>query len=779
MKRIGLFLAFVLFTSHLSIAQWIGLDGDKTSTEPQISFLRQSENELVMQLHISGFNKSTLEIKGQEYHNLDLGTESFTQKTGAPKVPVVSTLVAIPDNTPVQLEVLSEGTRYTFTDINLPPARESWWEKSEESSYVTKAEYYQNDSYYPGQFAKIGKPQVFRDFRIVRVEWHPIRYNPVSKKAEVISSLKIRLSFDGHGEVINPRTAPVRPIAPSFIPIYKSIIANYDSFRQTRDLEDEGQDLMLCIMPDEFYESFQPYAEWKRRSGINVVVKKFSDIGANSNNPITIKNFISDAYHNWDIPPTYVLVVGDKGVFPVKYISYDYTFVYDDYFVEVDGNDFFPEMMIGRFTNQGDYRMRVMINKFKQYEETPYIDDPDWFMKGICCSNDAFASQIETKSYTRNLMLNEGGFISVDAMMSDSNFNQGNCSYDVNDVIIAINEGRSFLNYRGEGWTTGWWASCYQFGVDDVSSLNNGRKLTFFTSIGCGVAMFDADGGNCFGEALIQKGNLTQGDGAIAFIGPTSNTHTTYNNKIDKGIYKGMFQEDMDTPGQALLRGKMYMYNVFGESGEWTEYQFRVFHVLGDPSIHIWKKIPKNVTVNHAASIAASENSTNIHVTYQNNNTPVAGARVTLTGDNGFFAMGITDTNGDVTVSGLDSSGLNQYQVTVTGKDVYPYQGTMDITAIGVQDYISGIDIQTFPNPFESGKGINIQLQLDRAEPVHIYIYTLSGQIIRTFMSDSIKTHQDFYWNGRSDTGQYLNPGVYFARIITGDKSKTVKLLMQ
>ncbi len=125
--------------------------------------------------------------------------------------------------------------------------------------------------------------------------------------------------------------------------------------------------------------------------------------------------------------------------------------------------------------------------------------------------------------------------------------------------MSTINEGRSFLNYRGEGWSSGWSANCYQFETSDVTNLNNGQKFTFVTSIGCGVAMFDTWGGNCFGEEWVQLGSLSEPKGAVAFVGPTSNTHTTYNNKIDKGIYTGLFWEGMDTPGQALLRGKLYL----------------------------------------------------------------------------------------------------------------------------------------------------------------------------------------------------------------------------
>ncbi len=79
----------------------------------------------------------------------------------------------------------------------------------------------------------------------------------------------------------------------------------------------------------------------------------------------------------------------------------------------------FPEAMIGRFTNQGDYRMQVMINKMLLYEREPYVDDPDWFRKATVCSNNAYPSQVETKRYAAQLLLDDGNFISVDTMMSD------------------------------------------------------------------------------------------------------------------------------------------------------------------------------------------------------------------------------------------------------------------------------------------------------------------------------------------------------------------------
>ena len=125
--------------------------------------------------------------------------------------------------------------------------------------------------------------------------------------------------------------------------------------------------------------------------------------------------------------------------------------------------------------------------------------------------------------------------------------------------------------------------------------------------------MFDTWGANnCFGEEWIEMGSLTAPKGGVAFVGPTSNTHTTYNNKIDKGIYMGMFQEGMDTPGQALLRGKLYMYNVYGNE-YYVQYHYKIYCILGDPSIHIWKDVPLAVNVDHPESILVGPHQVGCH----------------------------------------------------------------------------------------------------------------------------------------------------------------------
>jgi hypothetical protein len=679
MKKILFVLLIASLLPFKSIAEWVPLKNQKAAgTPPGISILRDDNNGTVIKVELSGFDVKDFYTAGKKYQVIDLLTETYTTEPGSPELPYIAKILAIPDQAGISVEVLETGDEQVFKNITIAPARLSWWEGEPESPFTENSKAYQSGVIYPNEFVKADPPAVFRDFRIARISVFPVRYDAANKELHVVSSITIRVNY-GTGDVVNPKTTARKAIAPSFGKLYRSFIFNYQTvLNNFYGGREDGRELILCIMPDEFTESFKIYAEWKRQSGTDVHVTKFTDIGANPFDPDIIKNHIANAYHNWDNPPTYVLLVGDEEVFPHKIVTYpDYSFPNEDYFVEIDGNDYFPEMMIGRFTNQGDYRMQVMLTKFMLYEKNPLTSDPTWFRKGTCCANNEYDSQVETKRFTYSKMMENGGFISVDTLMSDGDWwGGGDCTVDLDDIISAINNGRSFLNYRGEGWYDGWSAGCYSFNTYDVSELNNGQKFTFVTSIGCGVAGFQAGGGNCFGEEWVELGTITNPRGGVAFIGPTSNTHTTYNNKIDKGIYEGMFVEGMDTPGQALLRGKLYMYNVFGNA-YYVEYHYKVYCILGDPSIHIWKDTPVQVNADYPSFIPVGDNDVEFTVTFAPLGQPVANAEVCVTGDE-IFATGITDPNGIVVIN-ITSAVEDTLTVTVRGGNVVPFQGSLEI----------------------------------------------------------------------------------------------------
>ena len=121
----------------------------------------------------------------------------------------------------------------------------------------------------------------------------------------------------------------------------------------------------------------------------------------------------------------------------------------------------------------------------------------------------------------------------------------------------------------------------------------------------------------------------------LLFVGCIDN-NSDDNNKIDMGIYSGLFSGgigtsigELDSPGEALLNGRMYMFSVFGDI-MWVEYHFRVYHVLGDPSIHIWKDTPQSVIVNHPDTVVTGFSQVPVSVTYMGSGLPVANSQICI-----------------------------------------------------------------------------------------------------------------------------------------------------
>ncbi len=673
MKRIALYATVIVlyFVNPCFSREWIKLEKNTNDKSPKVKLVSEKTDAIIIDVEFPAFSKGKINADNFTFDAIDFSNASRFDKAGVPDIPYVSKILALANTGNPEIEILETSDEIILKNYNLPPVRKSWLEGEKEPDYVTSKSIYGKDEFYPSKLAEAGKPMIFRDFRIARISVYPLRYNPVTKELKAVTHIRLKITYDYAKSVNEKRIVRNGKISPTFDRIYRSVIFNYDAAVANSGLTTKGgKDLMLCIMPDEFYDSFQRYAEWKRKTGVDVHVTKFSDIGANSSDPNIIKNHILDAYENWETPPTHVLLIGDDGVTPVKYVTYDWTFVNEDFFVELEGDDFIPEMLIGRFTNQGDYRMRVMIDKFIKYEQLHAGDDPEWFTRAAVCSNDAYSSQIKTKRFTARVLREDGNFTVVDTLMSKTG-----CPYNLNDVKAKINAGISFLNYRGEGWDDGWHASCYNFSQSDVASLHNEMKLPFVTSIGCGVAMFNSNEGNCFGETWIQLGAFDYQRGACAFVGPTSNTHTTYNNRIDKGIYVGMFREGLEMPAEALLRGKFYMYNVFGAT-HWVEYHFRIYTTLGDPSIHVWKGTPKEVNVEKPQSVNVGFNQLVFGVK-DFSGLPVTDAQIVLYNDENYLTKYV-DENGEAMINiTFPSAGTIYY--TVRGSKVVLYEDSLEI----------------------------------------------------------------------------------------------------
>ena len=127
----------------------------------------------------------------------------------------------------------------------------------------------------------------------------------------------------------------------------------------------------------------------------------------------------------------------------------------------------------------------------------------------------------------------------------------------------------------------------------------------------------------------------------------------------------------------------------------------------------------------------------------------------------------------------VDNSGVssdNQNYIT----------GTVDhLSVFAVMAYLKVPDeggrFINYPNPFEAGEKTRIKLYLNLDGLVDINIYTLTGELVKTFNFFGKYQYNEIEWDGSNDQGLYVESGVYFCRVnITYEnniiETKTVKI---
>jgi hypothetical protein len=85
-----------------------------------------------------------------------------------------------------------------------------------------------------------------------------------------------------------------------------------------------------------------------------------------------------------------------------------------------------------------------------------------------------------------------------------------------------------------------------------------------------------------------------------------------------------------------------------------------------------------------------------------------------------------------------------------------------------------------YPNPFNPTTTISFNLIADDADNAKLIIYNLKGQKVKvfdTFQNRGLGT-REILWDSTDDSGKQVSSGVYFYKLIAGDKTFTRKMLL-
>lgn len=579
------------------------LTGSKTPDEGYISQVLENalDEQVRLNLTVTDLSVSTREIGDETYTVVEIPGMPLTMADGRPMLPRIPQAVQISDTLTPVVTMVPLKTRRVPLQFPLMPAQGDLELEDIEHIDSQVDMLSAQETVYPPNRILVSDPMIMRDVRMVFVSFHPVQYLIDEQCLEIIEEAEIIINY-----TTDPSPNPLLshgPFSRTFDRFYGKFLANYnDSWAEGRDRN--AAEVYLLVMPQMFESRCQGFITWKEQQGFDVEVLRLEDL--TSPTAANVKQAILNMY-NSELRPVYVCIIGNTNNFPV-YESWDYyhppadPFDDDWYYQLLEGGDLLPETFQSRLPARNGYELTTMLSKILWYEQTPQTHTPSFYKTAFMAAADMYQSQITVKQQTADRLTTNLDYETVHTMYD------WNWSSD-DQIIEWVEEGVSIINYRGEGWYSGWSPAGGSFEYDDVSDINNTNLLPVVTSIGCGVGMFDGSY-ESFSHTWMTMGSPTNHMGAVAFMGPTFNTRTIINNWIDRGIYRGFCYHDITRSADAFVYGKLYAYDYlydyndpqYGVEGirEHLEVHLEEYVLQGTPDMWWRTDVPRNAEIHTA-----------------------------------------------------------------------------------------------------------------------------------------------------------------------------------
>ncbi|HOQ77235.1 MAG: C25 family cysteine peptidase [Candidatus Cloacimonetes bacterium] len=435
---------------------------------------------------------------------------------------------------------------------------------------------------------------IVNSFTFREMRGYTIRIETQREEDGLIHTLN-ELSFELTGS--NPIQIP-DSVSPAFIDAYKALADNFD-YSYLRELP-ISRPKILIISHSQLANYQNAYISWKKSLGFDVYTVNKSDIGSSIQQ---IKTYIANHYQTYKCD--YLILWGDvTGTFaiPTNYFpspEYAENDADDNYYAMLEGDDYFPELLVGRFSFADASEFITMINKTIAYEKAPYMTDTNWMKRSLMVAGNYAegglrpSTPISMSRWLRNRMLSYG-YAQVDTVYFPPSF-PGTTA-----IQQSINQGVQFISYRGWGDANGWHYP--QFHIPDLNNTFNGSKMPIVFSIVCNTGDFANTVNPNFGERWMRMGTMSNPGGCVAFVGPSDlHTKTRLNNSISSGAFRSIFDYGVRGFGTSVMIGKIELYKNFPNDlapNQYVAFYYHVYNILSDPTLNMWVLVPNIISEN-------------------------------------------------------------------------------------------------------------------------------------------------------------------------------------
>ena len=657
MKKVLFSLVFLAMSMMTMAQQWVGINGN-TPAAPQVKLVSSSEQQVVVDFSLSGFTMTRVSTPNGIQQVISVPKMATMLEAGAPDLPQFPVPAIIGNMAEMEVSVIKSAF-IDYENVEVAPSKGNFSRQIDpESVPYTYGEMYSQNAFYPAAQAHLEMPYIIRDFRGQNIMVTPFCYNPVTKTLRVYHQLTLAMNkVSDNGVNQKVATKSIHKVSPEMKATYERRFINYkENDAKYNFLEDRGELLIICA--DQFMAGMEEFIAWKNQSGRPTTMVSVSEAGGNSDTQI--KNYINSIYSNPERNLVFVLFVGDYEHITPHAVGGERS---DTWFGQLEGNDRYEEVFIGRFSVQTDDHVANHVNKVLYYER----DMPEgltWVNKGLGIGAigagsghygeddyqhiDFIRDTLEHYTYEHVTELHGGG---------------GGASQT--SISNTINEGVSIINYCNHGSETSWGVANYS--NSNVNALVNDNMLPINWSVACLTGRFNYGGANgaCFAEAWMRATNNSTG-------APTGAVGGMFSWMSQPWIPPMYGQDEMvdilcewrsvdkfnHTFGAASVNGNMKVLDMSGSQGYDTHDTWILF---GDPSMMVRTDNPvsMNVGLNPSAMMLGM---TSLEVSAENTAYGIA----TLMMDGEIIASG-TIEEGTATLNFSPLSNVGTATLTIIG----------------------------------------------------------------------------------------------------------------
>jgi hypothetical protein len=602
MKHI-LFFAMMALELCALMAAPININLSQSTDSAELISNRQ--DGLSMRFNLSSLTVDEIENKQGRWTVISQPDFGSTKLVGLPKLPLLRKIISVPFfATPVLTlsEVQMQDVSlldYGFESAILP--QQESLSKSADPDFAPFSfdqEFYSGNLPTQQETIRISELGILRSERLFCVDFLPVTYNPSTRKLQLVTSVKVDLSFEGADDAAT-QAYKEKTYSPAFENLYSSNIWNHQPERHVLLRYPLGY---VIITPEDYLPALQDFIAWKRNQGFILTIATTEEIGASNTQ---IKDFMQNVWDQATVEnpaPSYLLLVGDVDQMPT-HSGTTSLHPTDLPYVRLEGTDFMPEMYVGRLSVANSTQLTNQVNKSLMYQQYTWPDDSHLQRTVLISGVDPSYAMSHCNgqiNYAHEEYMNAGnGFDSNVYLYPES-------GTAASQIIADVSAGAGWVNYTAHGSVNSWVNP--SFTISDINSLQNYDQAAMVVGNCCLSHKYDED--LSFSEAWLRAENK----GAAVYIGGSNSTYWDEDywwavgakgpatgeappyNIHTMGSYDSMFHEHNEpfemwaaSAGEMVVAGNLA---VVQSNSFRVNYYWEIYSVLGDPSAMPYTGIP-------------------------------------------------------------------------------------------------------------------------------------------------------------------------------------------